>query len=152
MKVVSQTALKCCPWCFFHLPLPSNWCYHSIHFTACKGDKGRPDSKSKYINMSYRRIMWKGKMMGKPRKLVCRNSPAGITLWSLPSSTPSKRKHLSYHTNRNISDLDFWMYTLHCLSLCNTTFLSKKETTKKCESCTGSVFGHMNHKGPLKIG
>lgn len=90
--------------------------------------------------------------MGKSRKLVCRNSPAGITLWSRPSSTPSKRKYLSSHTNINIK----WF---RLLDLHPSLFITVQHNifkwegdNKKCENCTGwLVFGHTDHKDPRKL-
>lgn len=52
-------------------------------------------------------------MMGQFRKLVCKSSPAGITSWSQPSSTPLKCKHLSAHTNWIIKQ--FRMSIWRCL-------------------------------------
>ncbi len=58
-------------------------------------------------------------MTGKSRRTVCRNSPAGITSWSRPSSTPSKRKHPFSHTNTRKGEL-WYVYTAF-IPLCNTS-------------------------------
>lgn len=80
--------------------------------------------------------MLKGKTMGKFRKIVCRNSPAGITSWSPPSSTPSKREHLFFSLLQTSCQVDPGC-KLHPTVQHAETFLNGNKATRSLEAAEG---------------